>query len=322
MFKTAKGPQSAASKPDIWAEGAQFAPAEMRHLARVSVILARRKAAGVLQGASALAGRASTAVEGGFGAQAIGRLGRLARALPPRQAAAAALSGISRIGAAASGLIEKPTEDIAPLDFVDLRGYVDQRRSDAAVKSAQTARKADITQAAKRRAAAAAARRGLDAGVPQDQMAGPTVPLRASPPPLVDAGELLAIRAALAAAPEPAPHLPAPPLPVPQIAQGRVFSHLPVDGVAQALVIPAPDPVSNEDKPKRARNIGLRRRIAGAMAAGLGWMVRQTWRLIGPGLSAACAFGLGWATVGAMMPFGLYRAVRLHLDGEDLRYVD
>ena len=321
MFKTAKGPQPAASKPDIWAEGAQFAPAEMRHLARVSVILARRKAAGVLQGASALAGRAATAVEGGFGAQAIGRLGRLARALPPRQAATAALSGISRIGAAASGLIEKPTEDIAPLDFVDLRGYVEQRRSDAAVKSAQTARKADITQAAKRRAAAAAGR-GLDAGVPQVPMARPTVPLSASPPPLVDAGELLAIRAALAAAPEPAPPLPAPPLPAPQIVQGRVFSHLPVDGVAQALVIPAPDPVSNEDKPKRARNIGLRRRIAGAMAAGLGWMVRQTWRLIGPGLSAACAFGLGWATVGAMMPFGLYRAVRLHLDGEDLRYVD
>ena len=106
MFKVAKGRQSAASKPDIWAEGKQFAPLDPMLLARVTAIIARRSAAHIWTKGSDLGADLSLAIEEGLWARAVSKLGRATAVLPSRAATARLMARLSRMQRRASSQVD------------------------------------------------------------------------------------------------------------------------------------------------------------------------------------------------------------------------
>jgi hypothetical protein len=136
-------------------------------------------------------------------------------------------------------------------------------------------------------------------------------------PAKVALDELLAIRAALAAAPFP-PDPPPEPAPAPlPAARPKVFATA-YDGDDLSLPSDAVPPIPAT--PGLAER--LARALGRAIGRGLAWLAGQVWRLAGPHLTQGAAWLLGWGLFVLLLPYGMVKALQAHAQGQDLRYFD
>jgi hypothetical protein len=342
MFKSVKSPNLGAAKPDLWADGAQFVPLTMNMLTRASSIIARKSASKIWLSSSTKLSDGALALEDGFGAPLVRRLGGLALVLPSRRFLVHVMTGVSRLQASAAQHVDYHSEPIAPLEISDLHGFLQTRRAEAIAAENERARKDALGQIARRRAIAIS-RRPKAAGEESLQEISdsslrfggatdaPADPARPSPSDPAEARasigmeELLAIRMALASIPE-APQavlVEDPPIPPKELARLFATSQTPTESKSDADEVR--EPQSNPSKPAGLlKSIG---RMIGAMFRGLGRLVMKAlnrtfsliWRLIGPTLAALTAYALGWGMVVLCWPFGLGKAIWSHTQGMDLR---
>lgn len=106
-------------RPSLWVEGSQQPRLDLRAFGRVSLILSRQTARPVLAWLSALTdGGAQRMAANGLGPRLVG-LGRLGRALPPRDRVAAGLQGLARLLMSAADVAVPPPPAV-PLTYPDL----------------------------------------------------------------------------------------------------------------------------------------------------------------------------------------------------------
>lgn len=322
MVKSPKGKPAKDAQPEVWVDGRQHAPLETDHLARVMIIIARRAAASALNRGSIFVANASIAVEDGFGQGAVRRLGRFAAVLPPRLSVSLALARFSHLESKASGIINHVGEAVAPLEAGDLAGFMDAKRQEARLAAAERARKGQIARMAHDRAAKIT-RRAASRPLPMapDQAEGARPVQSAS----ADSDEITAIRAALAAysGPEPAPVPVAPEVPPARPSPSRsLFDHPKATNDA-AFGLPRDEEVMAAARPASPFAGLLKLTALPSMALrGLMWALMHLWALAGPTVTRLAAWALAWGMFVPMLPVGLYRAVRAHLSGQDLRYFD
>lgn len=324
MVKSVKGKPEKAAQPGIWAEGRQHPPLESDVLARVTIIQARRAAARAWNKASALVADAAFAVEDGFGTGLVGGLGRAAAILPSRATVTLALAHAAHLQSKASDLVNHVSEAIAPLEQGDLMGFMHLKRQEQRLAAAERARNRQIAEVARERAtriATKAADRKSQEALKEAESAAEAKG---------DKGELDAIRAALAAysAPEPAPLAPEPPPAPTRPAPSRLLFAHPEARKTSAAGLPSDDAVAAAARPASAiRRLGTKLAAAfGWLLSGVGralaWALGRLWALIGPGVARISAWLLGWGLFALLLPYGLYKAIRAHLEGEDLKYFD
>lgn len=332
MFKSAKLTRAQKSEPDIWSEGKQYVPLEMRHLGRVAMVISRRKAADLWGKASTATSSFALAVEDGFGAGGVARLGTAARILPARGTLVSGLARVSRLEAQASAQIDHQTAGTAPLEVGDLSLYMAQRRADMQELAQATQRQEQLVPTAPDRVAVVARRVVRHPTVPVPADAQVAAPVLAEPIPDVAMAELLAIRSALAAIPEPPPEpvaLRPAPTPAPRSYPAAEKFDWTASETAFDWASPLPDPAPTKASPKAglvARGLGavwsLLRFCARLISRMAHAALRMIWRLIGPHVTKASAGILGWGLTGALLPYGIYAAVDAHVKGQDLRYFD
>lgn len=339
MFRTAKPPGAASSKPEIWSDGQQFAPFDLGTWARVSGILARRTASGTLGRLSLASANLALGLEEGRWRVNLAALGRAQALIPSRLSVARGLARVSRLQAMAAEVVDHRAEGIAPLEIDDLNAFMQSRR--LAAEKAEALRQAPP-------APATAPHRPLRkigkpvgtptrvgpvtgaappvaplSGQPDQGLATPSTPLTAL---AVTSDELLAIRLAIASAPEPAPTAHSPgalvPDPVVNPVARRVFSpaQTPPDWYDEASAPQGPRPTPSTRPASRIK--GLLRHLARGSLGLIGRGVLAIWRPVKPWVARFCATALGWTGVVLALPLGALQATRLHLQHVDLRYFD
>ncbi len=323
MFKIAKRHRADDAKPAIWAEGKQFAPLDFHHALRVTAILARRSAAKAWDRGSDITAAAAMAIEDGYGAGTVQMMGRAARLLPSRAFISQALARLSRLEAAAAQAVDHAFESIDPLEFSDLSGFMAHRREEARKVASETARKSNLSKAARMRAETAAKRKPAHDSDLSQSLSSSELPDEALDSEeiikiVVNDPELLAIRSALASILQNPDPLPTQEQFLPPAPMDQTLSPVPMDRVAEPLVVPEPD----TDRSGTIRRGSVWKRAGVLLARGVYWFAHLVWRLFGPALTHLTASILGWVLVGALLPFSLYRAIATHLGGQDLRYFD
>ncbi len=102
------------NRPSLWVEGSQQPRLDLRAFGRVSLILSRQTARPVLLWVSDLtSGGAQRMAANALGPR-LARLGRVGRALPPRERVAAGLQGVARLLTSAADVAVPPPPVAAP----------------------------------------------------------------------------------------------------------------------------------------------------------------------------------------------------------------
>jgi hypothetical protein len=277
-----------------------------------------------LSHASLKAAAFAASVENGLGANTVHALGRAPGALPSRGFCAGRLPGFSRLFAQAASQVDHQIVEIEPLEFGTLGDFLHLRRS------AKVTQKESIAQSAKVRAAKLAGRSAALVAptepAPEPSIADHSADALRAPDPDVTIAqdELDPIRMALSSLPAEAPVTPqATPLaaahPNPA-AQLYVSETIPDrdqdDGVAPQTPCSFADPAPQT----------LLGKIGHAPWCALAAAARKCQqflsRTLGPPTRTLAAAFLGWPSVGFLLPYGLYCAVRAHLKGQDLRHFE
>ena len=321
MFKVAKGRQSAASKPDIWAEGKQFAPLDPMLLARVTAIIARRSAAHIWTKGSDLGADLSLAIEEGLWARAVSKLGRATAVLPSRAATARLMARLSRMQRRASSQVDHHRISVEPLEFGDLHSYMDERRAQAIVVQRERARKEKLAQSARERAATLALRASAAVDTRPNRGSAPLAETSADQTTTIAYTELLAIRAALAEVPDfpPAP-VAMPSAPLPDILAPSLFAK----SASAAFIADAQKRPPTEPMAKRSPGIlyRLAAAVGGAIGRAGGWVLSRIGSALSPPIHNALAWSLGWGLFLATLLYGFASALSAHYRGQDLRDFD
>ena len=336
MFKAAKTSRPGPQKPGIWAEGAQFAPLSAGPLGRVSVILARQDAAKGWRKASDWLSDAALAMDDRK-KPIDGHPSGLARTRAQVATVFVHLiSRLSRLQASAAAIVDHQSEPVAPLEFSDLRGFMDQRRAAVVAAEREKLRKGDLGKSARDRAASLVRRPSPEispdatADAPESSIPDlpetdtghdhPPLPPAKPDKGLIDMSELLAIRAALASVPDALPAIAAPPQPSPiPPPPARLFATQSFPQEPEHQTLPLGPDVSR----RRSNRLGSAASwVARAFGRAIQWTLHLVWRLVGPSITRCSAFCLGWGLVACALPIGLAKGVLLHAKGQDLRLFD